>query len=160
MSDTHDRLPRVEAAVSRLNDSGVDLALHAGDYISPFVIPRLSELETNLIGVFGNNDGDHAMLSAAFAEFENLEIRGNFTEIEEGGVRIALLHGHETKLLNALVRSGAFDILVHGHSHEPGVYRSGDMLVVNPGEVCGYITGISTVALLDTRTMEAAIVHI
>ncbi|MEM1767624.1 MAG: YfcE family phosphodiesterase, partial [Candidatus Bathyarchaeia archaeon] len=58
MSDTHDNLPMVEKAVSLLNDRKVELVLHAGDYVAPFVIPKLRELKAKVIGVFGNNDGD------------------------------------------------------------------------------------------------------
>lgn len=39
LSDTHDYLEMVDAAVGQLNRERVDLVLHAGDYISPFVIP-------------------------------------------------------------------------------------------------------------------------
>ena len=63
LSDTHDYLDMVDAAVNRLNREGVDLVLHAGDYISPFVVPRLAKLKSPLIGVLGNNDGDHQLLA-------------------------------------------------------------------------------------------------
>jgi len=33
-------------------------------------------------------------------------------------------------------------------------------LVVNPGEVCGYLTGKATVGLLDTAKHEARIMEI
>ncbi|MCJ7470999.1 YfcE family phosphodiesterase, partial [Candidatus Bathyarchaeota archaeon] len=57
ISDTHDCLPLVDKAVKRLNDENVDIVLHAGDYVSPFVIPKFKDLRMKLIGVFGNNDG-------------------------------------------------------------------------------------------------------
>ena len=44
MADTHDNLPMVERAIRRLNEAKVELALHAGDYVSPFVIPLFKEL--------------------------------------------------------------------------------------------------------------------
>ncbi len=37
VSDTHDNLPLVEKAVKRLNEEKVNLVLHAGDYVAPFV---------------------------------------------------------------------------------------------------------------------------
>lgn len=40
LSDTHDNLQMVDAAVEHLNQERIDLALHAGDYVSPFVVPR------------------------------------------------------------------------------------------------------------------------
>ncbi len=79
LSDTHDNLPMVEKAVARLNGLSPDLVLHAGDFVSPFVIPGLARLSCPCIGVFGNNDGDRAALAARAREAGNVEIRGCFT---------------------------------------------------------------------------------
>jgi putative phosphoesterase len=80
MSDTHDNLPLVDKAVKKLLDEKVDLVLHAGDYVAPFVIPHFKPFKGKFIGVFGNNDGDHEFLRRRFAEF-NLELRGIFAEV-------------------------------------------------------------------------------
>ena len=160
ISDTHDRLPMVEEAVKRLNEENVGLVLHAGDYVAPFVIPKFKDLKAKLIGVFGNNDGDHEFLKKRFSECEGLEIRGNFAKIEVDGLKIALLHGTEEELLKGLINSECFDVIVHGHTHKAEIYRKGKTLVVNPGEVCGYLTGKSTMALLDTDKQEAKVVEL
>jgi putative phosphoesterase len=160
IADTHDCLPMVEKAVKRLNEEKVKLVLHAGDYVAPFVIPKFKELKAKLVGVFGNNDGDHEFLKKRFSEYENLEIRGNFAEIVADNVKIALLHGSDEELLKALIGSQSFDVVVHGHVHKAEVYQKGKTLVVNPGEVCGYLSGKSTIALLDTIKCEAKIVEL
>jgi len=160
IADTHDRLPMVEEVVKRLNVEKVELVLHAGDYVAPFVIPKFKDLKAKLIGVFGNNDGDRELLKRRFSEHKGLEIRGNFAEITVDGLKIALLHGSEEELLKALVNSESFDVVVHGHSHKAEVYRKGETLAVNPGEVCGYLTGKSTIALLDTAKREAKIIEL
>jgi len=36
----------------------------------------------------------------------------------------------------------------------------GKTLVINPGEVCGYLTGKPTIALLDTVKHEAKIISL
>jgi putative phosphoesterase len=160
ISDTHDHLPMVEKAVKKLNEENVALVLHAGDYVAPFVIPKFKDLQAKLIGVFGNNDGDHELLKKRFSENKNLEIRGNFALIEVDNLKIALLHGSEEELLKALVESESFDVIVHGHAHKAEVYRMGKTLIVNPGEVCGYLTGKSTIALLDTIKREAELIEL
>lgn len=160
VADTHDRLPMVEKAVKRLNEEKVGLVLHAGDYVAPFVVPKLKDLRAKLIGVFGNNDGDRELLKRRFSEYKSLEIRGNFAEVAIEGLKIALLHGDDEGLLKALVESGGFDVVVHGHAHKAEVYRKGKTLVVNPGEVCGYLTGKSTIALFDTVKREAKVVEL
>ncbi len=160
ISDTHDNLGMVDRAVGRLNDEDVDLVLHAGDYVSPFVIPRLGRLNAPLIGVLGNNDGDHALLLARFAEADNLELRDRFAAIAAGGTAIGLLHGDQNELLSALIERQVFDVVVHGHTHRAGAHMSEETLVINPGEVCGYLLGEPSIALLETDTRRATIVNL
>jgi putative phosphoesterase len=71
-----------------------------------------------------------------------------------------LLHGDETELLNVLIDSGYFNAVVHGHSHNKSIERKGKTLAINPGELCGYLTGKSTLALLDTVKHEAKIIEL
>jgi uncharacterized protein len=71
-----------------------------------------------------------------------------------------MLHGHETELLNAIIDSGYFNALIHGHSHMRGIERRGKTLVINPGELCGYLTGKPSLALLDTLKNEAWLVDL
>jgi uncharacterized protein len=160
ISDTHDNLPAIDKAIKRLNKENVELVLHAGDYVSPFVIPKFKALKARLIGVFGNNDGGRELLKKKFSENENLELHGNFAKITVGDLKIALLHGDEEELLKALIESHGFDVVVHGHVHKAEVYKKGKTLVINPGEVCGYLSGKSTIVLLDTAKCEARIVEL
>ena len=160
ISDTHDNLPKIEKVVERLNAENVALVLHAGNFVYPFVIPKFRALNAKLIGVFGNNDGDHEFLKKRFSEIENCEVRGRFAEINVEGLRIALLHGDNNELLNSLINCGGFDVVVYGHSHAKKAHRNGKTLIVNPGEACGYLSGEATIALLDTTKREAKIVKL
>lgn len=160
ISDTHDNLPMIERAVKRLNEEDVGLVLHAGHYVAGFVVPRFRELRAKLIGVFGNNDGDHEFLKRRFSENKKLELRGNFAEVTVEDLRIALLHGGDVELLKALIECESFDVVVCGHTHVAEIRGKGRTLIINPGEVCGYVTGRSTLALLDTAKKEARIVDL
>jgi putative phosphoesterase len=160
MSDTHDNLPMIEKAIERLNQENVDLVLHAGDYVAPFVIPKFQNLKAKLIGVFGNNDGDHELLKKRFSENKNLEIHGSFALVAVKNLRIALLHGSEEELLNALIECEGFDVVVHGHMHGPDIHRKGKTLIIGCGEVCGYLTGKSSIFLLDTDKLEAKVLEL
>jgi len=153
ISDTHDRLPLLDKAVKQLNEEKVELVLHAGDYIAPFVVPHFKPLKADLIGVFGNNDGDRDLLRKRFTELGS-EIRGRFAEVIVDGLRIAVLHGDEEELLRSLINAESHDVIVHGHTHEAKTYRKGETLVINPGEVCGYLTEKPTIAILNTQTLN------
>jgi uncharacterized protein len=160
ISDSHDNLPLVEKAMQILNEQNVGLVLHAGDYVAGFVIPKFKQLNCQLIGVFGNNDGDHELLKKRFSETGNCTIRDRFAQVNIDGYRIALLHGHETELLNAIIDSGYFDAVISGHSHNKNIERKGKTIAVNPGELCGYLTGKPTIAILDTTKNEAKIIEL
>jgi hypothetical protein len=159
IADTHDNLPAIDKAVKRLNDEGVELVLHAGDYVAPFSVLRFKPLKAKLIGIFGNNDGDPEFLKRRFMEI-NAEIRGRFAEVSVGSVKIAMVHGDDLGLLASLIGTESYDVIVHAHSHEAKIYRKGKTLVINPGEVCGYLSNKSTMALFDTQDMDAKIVQI
>jgi putative phosphoesterase len=160
ISDSHDNLPQIEKAVQTLNNQKVDLVLHAGDYVAGFVIPKFKALNCKLIGVFGNNDGDHELLKKRFSETTNCTIHDRFTTVTIEGYRVALLHGHETELLNAIIESESFDAVIHGHSHNMVIERKGKTLSINPGELCGYLTGKPTLSILDTDKNEAKIIEL
>jgi putative phosphoesterase len=161
LGDTHDHIPRIEQAVGVLNREATGgMFLHTGDFIAPFVIPTLARLEGQVIGVYGNNDGDHELLQIRCVETENVRIEGNFFEFVIDEKRVALLHGHEKALLSDLIESGLFDLVVYGHSHRSGLFRKGRTLAINPGEVCGYLTGKPSCAIYDTDCGEGRILLI
>ena len=160
ISDSHDNLPLIEKAIQILNDQKVGMVLHAGDYVAGFVIPKFKALNCQFIGVFGNNDGDHELLKKRFSETTNCTIHDRFAKINLDGYKIALLHGHETELLEAIIESGYFDAVIHGHSHSKGIEQKGKTLTINPGELCGYLTKNPTLAILDTVEQKARIIEL
>lgn len=155
ISDSHDNLPLIEKAVQTLNEQKVQLVLHAGDYIAGFTLAKFGKLNCPLIGVFGNNDGDRELLKKRFSETPNCTIHDRFAAVTVEGYKIALLHGEETELLCAIIEGGYFDAVIHGHSHNRSIERHGKTLAINPGELCGYLTGKPSIALLDTAKSEA-----
>lgn len=157
IADSHDCLPKIKELVARMNAEPVQLVLHAGDYSAPFVTDYYNALKSRMIGVFGNNDAERIVLRNKFAQ-AGQEIRGEFAEVRVNELRLALTHGHEDDLLRSLTTCGGYDVVVHGHTHEASLRREGRTLLVNPGEICGYLTGKSTFAILDATTKEARII--
>ncbi len=160
ISDTHDNISRTKVAIERLNREHVDLVLHAGDFIAPFMIEILKDLKSPMIGVFGNNDGDRNALIRKCSTYSHLSLPGYFARLEKEGFTIALFHGHNRDLLQSLIDGNNFDLIVTGHTHKADISKAGKTLVVNPGEVCGYLTGKSTFALVDTKKIQGSIIQI
>ncbi|MCS7131192.1 MAG: metallophosphoesterase [Hadesarchaea archaeon] len=158
MSDTHDRLDAIRKAVDFFNRAGIEHVLHAGDLVSPFTAREFRGLRAKLYIVWGNNDGDKELLRVKFGEI-GAELLGDFAILEFAGRRVALLHGTNQALVDALARSGEFDVVVRGHTHEAGVAK-GRTTVVNPGEVCGYLSGRQTAAVLDLTALRSEIIEL
>ncbi len=153
VSDTHDNVHMIDRAVMRLNEDGVGLVLHAGDYVSAFTAKHFEPLEAPMIGVYGNNCAERELLGRVYAE-AGAEIRGYFAEVEADGLRVALLHGHRKEDVDR-AHSGGYDVIVKGHTHRASIGEEDGVLVVNPGEVCGYLSGRCTLAFLDTARRAA-----
>ncbi|HIC95282.1 TPA: metallophosphoesterase, partial [Candidatus Bipolaricaulota bacterium] len=143
ISDTHDNLRKIAQAVELFNREEVDLVLHAGDFVSPFTAREFERLQARLIGVFGNNDGDKLYLLERYQGIG--ELHEDHHELELNGRRIVLMH--QPKLLEALIASRKYDVIIYGHTHEVDL-SDGPPLVLNPGEASGWLTGRATVALL------------
>lgn len=147
VSDTHDNLPAINRAVSFFNTRKADYVLHAGDFVAPFAVKVLMKLACDWQGVFGNNDGERQGLSAA----SEGRIHAAPLRVELGGKRIVVVHS----LAQLDLQETKADLVVCGHTHQPQVSRQGAMTVVNPGECCGWLSGVSTVALVDLAAMNA-----
>jgi putative phosphoesterase len=158
MSDTHDRLDAVDKAIKFFNSQEVTDVLHAGDLVSPFVAPLFSKLKAKLHYVWGNNEGDHDFIKIRFADI-GVSPLGDFAALQLGGKKIALLHGVHQEVVDSLVKSGAYDLVVRGHNHRAEIIE-GETLAVNPGETCGYLTGRQTVALIDLQNMQGQIAEL
>jgi len=159
ISDIHDRLPLLEKAIDRLNEEKVELVLCAGDYVAPFVTPYFKALKAKMVGVFGNNDAEKQTLKEHFSDI-GFDVQGSFRRVEVDGLNVALLHGNEVELLKSVLDFSSFDVIVYGHTHKTEVQRRDGKLVVNPGEVCGYLSGRSTIAKLDTESLEVEIIEL
>jgi putative phosphoesterase len=154
VSDTHDDMAAIKAAVAVFNSRGVAQVIHAGDITSPFTFEVLNELRCRFSGVFGNNDGDRLLLTEKSGG--NLSPQPLIMTLDRKKVVVV----HEPDLVDALADSGHFDLVVYGHTHRPEVRRVKHTLVINPGKAAALHKGESTLAVLDTETMEPEIIRI
>jgi len=61
-------------------------------------------------------------------------------------------------LVEAVVASQLYDVVVRGHNHRAEVTQHGNTLLINPGEIWGHFTGRKSVALLDSSTLKVEII--
>lgn len=156
MADSHDNVPKVQQAVEFFDRLGVDLVVHAGDFVAPFAVAPLAKLTCPVLAVFGNNDGERVGLARKLEAIG--EVHPNLAETQLGGRRIAAVHYPE--LAEPIAASGVYDLVVYGHTHEIDVRPGATTTVLNPGEVGGWLSGRSTVAVVDLETMDVEIVDL
>jgi hypothetical protein len=149
MADSHDNVPKIEAAVSLFNQHQVQHVLHAGDFVAPFAIDPLRGLDCPVLSVFGNNDGERLGLAARIREIG--EVHAYLATATLADRRIAVVHYPE--LAEPLAKSGAFDLVVYGHTHRVD-QRQDHGLLLNPGETGGWLTGCSTVAVVELTALQ------
>jgi putative phosphoesterase len=155
ISDSHDNVRALERALGDLKARGVKLVLHAGDIVSPFLAAPFAAAGLRVVGVFGNNDGDKLYLTERFSQVGELHFGPH--ELELGERRIVMMH--EPRCLESLIASGRYDLVIYGHTHEVDL-RPGRPLVLNPGELGGWLTGRSTYAVVDLTKLEAEILSL
>ena len=128
LSDTH--LTRVNRDFERVyaeQFSGVDIILHAGDFVSPEIVEFFST--DNFHGVHGNMDTDEVREMLPFKKVLNLDIH-----------RIGLIHGWGAP--NGLedrikAEFENVNIVVYGHSHHRANHIRDGILFFNPGSAFG-----------------------
>lgn len=118
ISDTHGLLrPQVHEVFA-----GVSQILHAGDVCSDTILDELALIAPTQ-AVYGNCDDpfDPSLREAL--------------DVEIGGLRIHVQHGHELGRPKPAAIAAAYDadVCVYGHTHRQSVERVDGRLIVNPG---------------------------
>ena len=158
MSDAHDNIPLIEKAIKKINKVGADLVVHCGDFSAPFAVNPYRSLHAPMIGVYGNNDAEKELIRDGLKDIGK-EVKGRFATLYTGGAKIAVTHGDEADLLNALEDS-IFQVVLHGHTHKFEVRKINNTLMLNPGEVCGYLTGKASIATIELPSLEAKMIKL
>jgi putative phosphoesterase len=154
MSDSHDNRPAVRRAAALFKEAGCGLVVHAGDFVAPFAARELEKAGCPIKAVYGNCDGEKAGLEATLAAFGTIEEAPSLFEF--AGLKFLITHLDAP--VSKYIKEKEYDVIIYGHTHKPEVRKAGKTLVINPGEAGGWVTGRSTIALLDAETITAEII--
>lgn len=150
VSDTHDQITHLNAAVGYANEAEADVFIHCGDLISAFMLHRLANFLGPVHLIYGNNVGDtHIIIPRCYKQFPEITHHGVYGSFIEDGLSIGMVHYPE--LARKLARTGIYDVVCCGHTHQYMVERIGTTLVVNPGSMLGEHDDCGFV-LLNTTT--------
>ena len=158
-SDVHDHLDNLHKALEIYKERGVEALIFCGDFCSPIPCRVVAEgFDADIHCVFGNGDGDRfAMLSAADTQYPNLKLHGEYAELKFEGVKVAVTH--YPFYAQALARTGDYQAVFSGHTHQAHKEQLGACLWMSPGDVMGW-KGQATCAIYDTAANSGEIVTI
>ncbi len=161
ISDTHDNIDSALLIARIFREKGVSIVVHLGDIVAPFTLKAfLEELKgIRFVAVYGNNCGEKLGLKRV-AERYGGEIHDQPYVVEYSGYRILLLHGSgprelTDRIARSLAKSGDYDLVLYGHTHNYLLEHVGTTLLLNPGEACGCLTGERTAAMVNLEERVA-----
>lgn len=159
LSDTHDNVWNLEKALQLIKSEQCEHIIFCGDFCSPFIPLYLTALNIPVSACFGNNDEDQGMIyEKSSGNITFWPLAKEFGQVELGGKKIAFCH--YPKLGELLAKTGEYDAVFHGHTHESYIKAEGKCILSNPGAVCGIQNGkpgIATMGIYDTTTQICSI---
>ena len=158
ISDSHDQIPLLDAAVAQAKAAGAQVVLHCGDVVAPSTLHCLDRHGLPVHVIHGNNTGDLFTL-ARLATRPNSVIRyhGMDAALHLGGRHIFLVH--YPHYARALAATGDWDLVCCGHSHRveweqlPNM-KGGSTLVLNPGTMGGVGREPATYLMVELDSLD------
>lgn len=148
LSDIHDRLDHLRAALALVNERQAERLFFLGDFCAPFALKELAEHFAGPVdAVFGNNDGDRFLLCQNAARHPHVTLHEPVAELEIAGRKILL--NHYPEIGRRLAKSGEASAVFSGHDHQRYQHHFGEALWANPGEIMGRF-GTVSFGLYDT----------
>ena len=153
VSDTHNNLKNIEIIINLFNDLDVPIVIHTGDISNANTLEKFSRLNSELIGVYGNNDRNEPRL-------KEVAQRNNF-KFQEPPRRLSLLDReivifHEPDNIDRfLSENKLINVVLYGHTHRYENNTKNGVLYFNPGESAGMQKGSNAIGILDLINLEA-----
>jgi putative phosphoesterase len=161
LSDSHDHIALLDAAVAEAKAMGAEAVLHCGDVVAPSTLRCLEAHGLPVHVIHGNNTGDMFTLGRLAADPASvIHYHGMDAGIHLGGRRVFLVH--YPHYARAMAVTGDWDVVCCGHSHTPSQEQlanvaGGETLLLNPGTVGGVGRAPATYLLLDLETLDCAL---
>ena len=129
VSDSHDHIPLLDAAIAEAKQAGAEAVLHAGDVVAPSTLGCLKKYGLPVHVIHGNNTGDLYFLSRLASE-EN-----------------SIIHYHG---MDAGIELAGHKVSIEEHKNRNG----GITHLVNPGTIGGVGRDRATYILADLESMQ------
>jgi len=149
VADSHDNAHAVNRMLEIFKKIGVEVVIHAGDYIAPFTVKKFLGRRWRFYGVYGNNDGEREGIRNLTPNITDGPVILTF-----GDRTFGLVHRREDW------NGEECDVLVFGHTHKCYYKKTDTGLEINPGELGGWLSGKSTAAVCNSETLDVEIIEV
>lgn len=153
VSDTHNNLKNIEVIISLFNKERVPTVIHTGDIANANSLNKFSKLNSNLIGVYGNNDRNEKGIKE-IAKTNNFQFQDPPKILNLSNRNIAIFHEPD-EIDDFLLRNEKIDLVVHGHTHKYRNEIKKGILFFNPGECAGMLPGRNAIGIVDLQSLTA-----
>tara|TARA_B000000437_G_scaffold113051_1_gene82118 strand:+ start:126 stop:617 length:492 start_codon:yes stop_codon:yes gene_type:complete len=153
VSDTHNNLKNIEIIINIFNDERVPIVIHTGDISNANTLEKFSELESELIGVYGNNDRNELGIKEV-AERNNFQFQEPPRRLNLHDREIVIFHEPDN-IDQFLSENKMVNVVLYGHTHRYENNTKNGVLFFNPGESAGMQKGRNAVGILDLQNLEA-----
>ncbi|MES9992507.1 MAG: YfcE family phosphodiesterase [Candidatus Thiodiazotropha sp.] len=157
VSDSHDHIPLLEAAVEAAKAEGAEAVVHCGDVVAPSTLHCLDKYGLPIHVIHGNNTGDlYTLGQLASRDENNIHYHGMDAGVQLGGRNIFLVH--YPHYARAMAATGDWDLVCCGHSHKLKVEQLENIkgkvtYMVNPGTIGGVGKSPATYVMADLEQM-------
>ena len=153
VSDTHNNLKNINLIINLFNDMKVPVVIHTGDISSANTLEQFSKLNSELIGVYGNNDRNESGLEEV-AQKNKFQFQDPPRKLSLLDKEIVIFHEPDN-IDQFLSENKLIDVVLYGHTHRYENNTRNGVLFFNPGESAGMQKGSNAIGILDLKNMEA-----
>lgn len=157
LSDIHDHIDNLQKVLVQAKSANAEAIIFCGDMCAPTTAKIFAESGLPVYAVFGNCDEDQYQIALRGGDkFKVVGLAEEFHSLELGNRKIVFCH--YPKLANLLSKTGEYDAVFFGHTHQAGMGTHEKTLLLNPGAICGIKDGKydkATFAIYDTASNAA-----
>lgn len=158
LSDTHNNQANLDLALRLFEREEIATLIHCGDFTGVEIAQKLAPFR--VLCVLGNGDYASGEIRDEILRQNPENYAGLVYTGQIGPARIAATHGHLEGRLEELLRSGRYDYVFKGHSHQHKDDRYGITRLINPGALGGLHREERRVCLLDLDSGKAEFIKI
>ena len=115
VSDTHNNKKNILSLIRIFNENFVDLVIHTGDITSKSSLKLFENLESKLVGVFGNNDRGEKHLPEISRNL-GFDFKEPPRVLKLVDKEIAIFHEPDF-IEDFIYKNPNTDLILHGHTH-------------------------------------------